>query len=85
MPPTADYTLITADRVIDATGSAPIENGAVLIRGDRIVGVGRAVDVAAPEGAPAPPTTTPAVPSCPAWWIATRTTTASATVEPATS
>ena len=51
MTPTADYTLITADRVIDAAGDAPIENGAVLTRGDRIVAVGRAAEVAAPDGA----------------------------------
>ncbi len=51
MPPSADYTLIAADRVIDAKGGAPIEKGAVLIRGSRIVAVGREADVSAPEGA----------------------------------
>ena len=47
----ADFTLITADRVIDATGNVPIENGAVLVRDEQIVAVGRAADVSAPEGA----------------------------------
>ena len=52
MPHDADYTLITADRVIDATGNGPIESGAVLIHNGQIAAVGRASEVAAPEGAP---------------------------------
>ena len=48
---TTDFTLITAARVIDAKGGAPIENGAALIRGSKIEAVGRAGEVAAPEGA----------------------------------
>ena len=47
----SDYLLITADRVIDSKGGPPIENGAVLVRDGEIVSVGRAADVAAPEGA----------------------------------
>ena len=46
-----DYTLITADRVIDAKGGAPIEQGAVLTRGSQIVAVGPAHEVRAPDGA----------------------------------
>ncbi len=51
MPPTADFTLITASRVIDAKSDAPIDDGAILTQGSKIVSVGRAEDVSAPEGA----------------------------------
>ncbi len=51
MPTGSDYLLITADRVIDSKGGPPIENGALLVRDGEIVSVGRAADVAAPEGA----------------------------------
>ncbi len=47
----SDYTLLTADRVFDATGGAPIEHGAVLTRGSEIVAVGTANEVRVPEGA----------------------------------
>ena len=50
MPP-ADYSLIIADRLIDAKGGPPVENGAVLIRGSKIAAVGRGDEIAAPEGA----------------------------------
>ena len=53
MPTTPTYTILTADRVIDAKGGAPIENGAVLLDGSTIAAVGRAADIRAPEGAPA--------------------------------
>ena len=52
MPANTEFTLITADRVIDARGGPPIANGAVLVRGSQIVAVGRAADMSAPEGAP---------------------------------
>ncbi len=45
------YKLITAGRLIDGRGSQPIERGAALVRGSKIVAVGRKTDVAAPEGA----------------------------------
>lgn len=45
------YKLITAGRIIDAKGGPPIEQGAVLISGTKIVAVGPAKDVIAPEGA----------------------------------
>ncbi len=45
------YTLLTADRVIDAKGGPPIDKGAVLTRGSEIVSVGPAHQVRAPEGA----------------------------------
>ena len=47
----SDYLLITADRVIDSKGGPPIENGAVLVHEGKIVSVGRAADVSAPDGA----------------------------------
>ncbi len=47
----SEYTLVTADRVFDAKGGLPIEQGAVLMRGSEIVAVGRANEVRAPEGA----------------------------------
>ena len=47
----SDYLLITADRVIDSRGSPPIDNGAVLVHDGKIVSVGRAGEVSAPEGA----------------------------------
>ena len=53
MPTTSTYTILTADRVIDASGGAPIENGAVLLDGSTVAAVGRATDIRAPEGAPA--------------------------------
>ena len=46
-----DYTLLTADRVIDAKGGPHIENGAVLTRGAEIIAVGPAHEVRAPDGA----------------------------------
>ena len=52
MPADDNYTLITGARLIDGLGGPPLENGAVLLRGDRIAAVGRASEVAAPEGAP---------------------------------
>ncbi len=45
------YTLLTADRVIDAKGGPPIDKGAVLTRCSEIVSVGPAHQVRAPEGA----------------------------------
>ena len=47
------FTILTADRVIDAKGGVPIENGAVLLEGSTITAVGRAADIRAPEGADA--------------------------------
>ncbi len=51
MPANTEFTLITADRVIDSRGGPPIANGAVLVRGSQIISVGRAADVRPPEGA----------------------------------
>ena len=45
------YTILTADRVIDAKGGPPIQNGAVLTRGSVIVSVGPANEIRAPDGA----------------------------------
>ncbi len=49
--PAPDFTLLTADRLIDGTGSPPLERGAVLLEGDRIVAVGTEEAVVPPEGA----------------------------------
>jgi len=51
MPINGGFKLITAGRLIDAKGGPPIENGAVLVQGKSIIGVGRAGEVSAPEGA----------------------------------
>jgi imidazolonepropionase-like amidohydrolase len=42
---------IKASRIIDGTGRSPIVRGVVLVEGDRIEAVGRAVDVTVPEDA----------------------------------
>src|SRR5262245_48416610 len=44
-------TLITAARLLDGSGSAPVDQGALLIEGARIVSLGRAADVRVPDGA----------------------------------
>ena len=49
--PSARFTLITAARLLDGTGTAPIDEGALLIEGDRIVSLGRAAQVRVPDGA----------------------------------
>ena len=43
-----DYTLLTAERVIDAKGGPPIEKGAVLVRGSDIINVGPSTKYAPP-------------------------------------
>ena len=48
----AAYKLIKARHLIDGLASRAMDNGAVLVEGSRIVAVGRAQDVSAPEGAP---------------------------------
>jgi imidazolonepropionase-like amidohydrolase len=48
---TARFTLITAARLLDGTGSAPAEQAALLIENGRVVKLGRAADVGGPEGA----------------------------------
>jgi imidazolonepropionase-like amidohydrolase len=45
------FTLITAARLLDGTGSAPAEQAAVLVENGRVVKQGRAAEVRAPEGA----------------------------------
>ena len=49
--PPDDYTLLTAERVIDAKGGPSIHDGAVLIRGTKIVAIGPAHEIRPPEGA----------------------------------
>ena len=52
MPETTyDFKLIKAGRLIDCGGGPPIDRGAVLIQGDKIVAVGTDQKVVAPEGA----------------------------------
>lgn len=48
---TPDFTLLTADRLIDGTGGPPLERGAILLDGSRIAAVGTAEVVVPPEGA----------------------------------
>ena len=47
----ARFTLITAARLLDGTGSRPIEQAALLVEGDRIVSLGRQADVRVTDGA----------------------------------
>ena len=49
-PNAPDYTLISADRVIDAKGGPSIQEGVVLTRGSEIVAVGPAKEIRAPDG-----------------------------------
>jgi imidazolonepropionase-like amidohydrolase len=46
----SQYTRITAGRLVDGLSAAAIQDGAVLVEGDRIVGVGPAGHVEAPPG-----------------------------------
>jgi imidazolonepropionase-like amidohydrolase len=46
-----DFTLLTADRVIDGAGGPPIEGGGVLIEGGKLVRVGAAAALRPPDGA----------------------------------
>jgi imidazolonepropionase-like amidohydrolase len=47
---THDFTILTAARLIDGSGGAPLEDAAVLIEGDTIAAIGRRADVRAPDG-----------------------------------
>ncbi|MDA1348991.1 MAG: amidohydrolase family protein [Chloroflexi bacterium] len=47
----SNFKLITAARLIDGTGSPPLERGAVLVEGDTIRAVGTEETVIPPEGA----------------------------------
>jgi len=47
----ATITIVKGALVIDGTGRAPIEGGAVLVEDGRIRAVGRAADIGVPEGA----------------------------------
>ena len=50
--PTGKGTVvIKAARLIDGTGKAPLRNAAVIVKDDRILAVGSALDIAIPEGA----------------------------------
>jgi imidazolonepropionase-like amidohydrolase len=49
--PAPEFRVLTADRVIDGSGGPAIEGGGVLLKGDRIVRVGPAADLRAPDGA----------------------------------
>src|SRR5262249_56774639 len=50
--PSARFTLLTAARLLDGSGAAPVEQAALLIDGTRVAGLGRACDVHVPDGAP---------------------------------
>ncbi len=45
------FTLLTAARLLDGTGAAPIDGAALLIEGTRVVRVGRRSEVVPPAGA----------------------------------
>jgi len=50
-PARADTVVLRAARLIDGTGAAPVQNGVVVVAGDRIIAVGAAGAVRAPQGA----------------------------------
>ncbi|MEM9250144.1 MAG: amidohydrolase family protein [Pseudomonadota bacterium] len=43
--------LFRADRLIDGTGSPPVDGAAVLVDGERVLDAGRAADIGSPQGA----------------------------------
>ncbi len=47
----AQFTLLTAARVLDGRGTPPLESAALLIEGERIANFGRQGDVRPPDGA----------------------------------
>lgn len=49
--PSTPLTLITATRLLDGSGTAPIDQGALLIEGDRIIDLGRVAEIRVPDGA----------------------------------
>ena len=49
--PSQVFKLITAGRLIDGMGGPPIQDGAVLVQGDKIIAAGPVGEVVAPEGA----------------------------------
>jgi len=49
-PHSARRSLILAGTIIDGSGRPPLERGAVLIEGDRILACDRAADLGRPEG-----------------------------------
>ncbi|HVA87763.1 MAG TPA: amidohydrolase family protein [Candidatus Saccharimonadales bacterium] len=49
--PPAEFTIITADRLIDGLGGPPIPNGGVMIHDGKIVRVGAGDELRAPDGA----------------------------------
>ena len=46
----AQFTLLTAARLLDGSGKPPLESAALLIEGERIAGFGRQGDVRPPDG-----------------------------------
>ena len=48
---TQGFKLIKAGRLIDGRGGPPVDEGAVLVQGSKIIAVGPANDVVPPEGA----------------------------------
>jgi imidazolonepropionase-like amidohydrolase len=47
----AQFTLLTAARLLDGSGNPPLEAGALLIQDERIVGMGRKGEIHPPDGA----------------------------------
>src|SRR5262245_34587973 len=51
MSDAARFTLITAARLLDGTGAAPVDQAALLVDNGHVAALGRASEVRAPEGA----------------------------------
>jgi imidazolonepropionase-like amidohydrolase len=47
----AQFTLLTAARLLDGSGKPPLEGGALLMQDERIVGMGRQGEIHPPDGA----------------------------------
>ena len=48
--PSAQFTLITAARLLDGSGAPPIQRAALLLEGDRVAALGPVADVRVPAG-----------------------------------
>ena len=46
------FKIVRAGRLIDGRGGPPVDRGAVMVRGSKILAVGSASEVTAPDGAP---------------------------------
>ena len=51
MPESPRFTLLTAARLLDGSGAPPVAQAALLMESGRVVKMGRAAEVRAPDGA----------------------------------